>query len=100
MTVAGRVTSVAGAPIAGADIRLHSMEGTSDVQGCFRLDGADAFPFELGVTAEGFKQLTTEAKSGIFPVEVVLAPRDSSSPSTVKWTKSRKMPPVALPGCT
>ena len=100
MTVAGRVTSAAHEPIAGASIRLHSMKGTTDARGCFRLSGADALPFELGVTAVGFKPLNAEAKSGVFQVEVVLAPQNSSQGSTVQWTKSRKVPPVALSGCT
>ncbi len=100
MTVAGRVTSVSGAPVSGAAIRLHSMNGMSDMQGCFRLSGADALPFELVVEAAGFKPLTTEAKSGIFQVAVELAPQDSSEVSTVNWTKSRAVPPVAVPGCT
>lgn len=100
MNVAGRVASVSGGPVSGAAIRLHSMNGISDTQGCFRLSGADALPFELVVEAAGFKPLTAEAKSGIFQVEVELAPQDSSEVSTVKWTKSRVVPPVAVPGCT
>jgi hypothetical protein len=100
MTVAGRVTSGAGEPVPGASIRLHSMNGTSDTQGCFRLSAADALPFELVVEAAGFKPLTAEAKSGIFQVEVELAPQGSSKASTVNWEKSRVVPPVAVPGCT
>lgn len=99
MTVAGRVTSTAGGPVPGATIRLHSMNGTSDMQGCFRLSGSDALPFELVVEAAGFKPLAAEAKSGIFRVEVELAPQDSSKASTVNWTKSRAVPPVSVPGC-
>ena len=100
MTVAGRVTAASGEPIEGAAIKLHSMQGASDARGCFRLSGADAVPFELDVAASGFKTLTAEAKSGIFQVEVVLAPQDGPQVSTVKWIKSRKMPPEAARGCT
>ena len=100
MTVAGRVTSVEGEPIAGAAIRLHSMTGTSDERGCFRLNGADALPFDLDVVAAGFKPLSTDAKSGAYQVEVLLAPEHSSHVSTAKWTKSRGVPPLHVPGCT
>jgi hypothetical protein len=100
MTVAGRVTAASGEPIEGAAIKLHSMRGTSDARGCFRLSGADALPFELDVAAPGFKTLTAEAKSGIFQVEVVLAPQAAPQPSTVKWIKARKVPPEAARGCT
>src|SRR5262245_46789522 len=100
MTVAGRVVATSGEPIEGAAIKLHSMQGASDGRGCFRLSGADALPFELDVVAPGFKILKTEAKSGIFQVEVVLAPQDGPQMSTVKWIKSRKVPPEAVRGCT
>jgi hypothetical protein len=76
------------------------MNGTTDMRGCFRLSGADALPFELVVEAAGFKPLTAEVKSGIFQVEVELAPQDSSKASTVTWTKARAVAPVAVPGCT
>jgi hypothetical protein len=99
MTVAGRVTAASGEPIEGAAIKLHNMQGASDAHGCFRLSGADALPFKLDVTAPGFKALTDVAKSGIFQVEVVLAPQDGPQVSTVKWIKSRKVPPEAARGC-
>ena len=100
MTVAGRVTTASGEPIEGAAIKLHSMQGASDARGCFRLSGADALPFELNVAAAGYKGLTAEAKSGIFQVEEMLAPQSGPQVSTVKWIKSRKVPPEAARGCT
>jgi hypothetical protein len=100
VSAAGRITSVTGEPIAGADVQLHNMKGKSDVNGCFRLSGGDALPFEIRVSAAGFKALSAEAKSGIFQVEVLLAPQDSANVSVVKWTKSRKVPPSAPQGCT
>jgi hypothetical protein len=100
MTVAGRVTSISGEPVPAAHIRLHGMTGTSNKEGCFRLSGADALPFELVVEAAGFKPLTAEAKSGIFQITVELAPQDSSKASAVHWEKSRVVPPAAVPGCT
>ena len=100
MTVAGRVIAASGEPIEGAAIKLHSMQGASDARGCFRLSGADSPPFELQVAASGFKTLAVDAKSGIFQVEVVLAPQDGPQVSSVKWIKSRKVPPEAARGCT
>jgi len=93
------VTTTSGEPIEGAVIKLHSMQGASDARGCFRLTGADALPFELNVAAAGFKALTAEAKTGIFQVEVVLATQAGPQVSTVKWIKSRKVPPEAARGC-
>jgi len=99
ITVAGRVTAISGEPIAGAVINLHGMTDTSDVNGCFLFNGADALPFEMLIRAQGFEPLRVDVEAGSYQALVVLVAPNTGRDSEVHLSKSRAFPAKPVPGC-
>ena len=81
----GYVYNENGKPIEGATITLYGYKSITNANGCFSFDVADALPFELSASAEGFKSITVPSKAGFFLVNVNLASATSTKPSEVEW---------------
>lgn len=81
----GYVNDENGKPIEGATITLYGYKSITKSNGCFAFDVADALPFELSASAEGFKSITVPSKAGFFIISVNLASVTTSKPSEVKW---------------
>jgi len=89
--VAGIVTdSESGQPIPRASVRLYYYEARSSAVGCFALGGADALPFQFGVSAPGYKPLVVDAKPGRYEVAVKLAPEGTAGDSKLTSRKISK----------
>jgi hypothetical protein len=86
--IAGTVTdAVSHQPISDAAVRLYFYRTRTAHSGCFALGGADALPFEFGVSAPGYKSIVVEAISGSYWTTVVLMPENHSGTSTSKHHK-------------
>ena len=97
--VSGRVVSSLGTPVVGAAISLYSRSTTADASGCFKLGGPDALPFELLVSALGFKTLHVASGRGQYYLTVTLVPTEGDAQSTVEWSRS-KPTAVGVRACT
>lgn len=64
-----------------ADVRLYYYETHTAPSGCFALGGADALPFEFGVSAPGYKPLIAKAVPGFYWATVTLIPEGSGGES-------------------
>jgi len=71
-------------PISNASVRLYHYQAHTSQSGCFALGGADALPFEFGVTAPGYKPVLVEAVSGSHQAKVTLMPKSSTGHSASK----------------
>jgi hypothetical protein len=75
--IAGTVTdAVSHRPIANADVRLYFYDARTAHSGCFALGGADALPFEFGVSAPGYKSAVVKAIPGSYWATVTLMPEN------------------------
>ena len=81
----GYVSDENGKPIEGATIRLYGYKSITNSNGCFAFDVADALPFELSASAEGFKSITVPSKAGYFIISINLASASSNNSSVVEW---------------
>lgn len=78
----GTVTdAVSQRPIPNAVVRLYFYETRTARSGCFALGGADALPFEFGVSAPGYKPTVAKAVPGSYWATVTLVPEDSAGAS-------------------
>lgn len=68
--------------VPNASVRLYHYETHSETSGCFALGGADARPFEFGVSAPGYKPVVVEGTPGSYQATVTLMPAGSSGNST------------------
>lgn len=83
--MAGTVTdAVSSEPIPNVAVRLYHYETRTANSGCFSLGGADALPFEFGVSAPGYKSMVAEAVPGAYQATVTLVPEGSSGGSSSK----------------
>jgi hypothetical protein len=81
--IAGTVTdAVSHRPIPGAAVRLYYYETKTSQSGCFALGGADALPFEFGVSAPGYKPVVIKAVPGFYSAAVALVPDDGPGTSS------------------
>ena len=96
----GRIVSASGVPISGAVVSLYSGSTTSNASGCFTVGGADALPFKLVVSADGYKPLRVAPRLGHFEVSVVLAPIASGSDSLIDWKATPRSSVHGDPACT
>jgi len=71
-------------PIPNASVRLYHYEARTFESGCFALGGADALPFEFGVSAPGYKPLVVEAVPGSYQATVTLMPESAAGQSASK----------------
>jgi hypothetical protein len=78
------IDTVSRRPVSNAAVRLYSYTALSTQSGCFALGGADAFPFEFGVSAPGYKPTTLKAAPGWFVATVELVPEDRTGVSKSK----------------
>ena len=89
-----------GQAIANAVVRLYHHETHTIPSGCFALGGADALPFEFGVSAPGYKTVVIKAVPGTYQALVTLVPEDSLGESAVKADKiSREQYAELALGC-
>ena len=73
---------ISGQPISNAAVRLYHYQTQTAPSGCFALGGADALPFELGISASGYKSVVVTAVPGSFKVAVTLEPVGNSTKSS------------------
>jgi len=71
-------------PIANASVRLYHYEARTSQSGCFAFGGADALPFEFGVSAPGYKPVVVEAVPGLHQARVTLMPESGTGRSASK----------------
>ena len=64
---------------------LYGYQSITNANGCFAFNVADALPFELSASAEGYKSITVPSKEGFFIVNVNLALAISIKSSEVEW---------------
>jgi hypothetical protein len=75
--IAGTVTdAVSHQPVSNAAVRLYGYKARTTPSGCFALGGADALPFEFGVSAPGYKPTIIKAVPGWYWATVELVPED------------------------
>ncbi|MFJ1467335.1 carboxypeptidase-like regulatory domain-containing protein [Massilia orientalis] len=82
--IAGTVTdAVSHQPVSNAAVRLYAYKARTTPSGCFALGGADALPFEFGVSAPGYKPTIIKPVPGWYwaTVELVLEDRPGTSKS-------------------
>jgi hypothetical protein len=80
--IAGKVTdAVSHRPISNATVRLYHYEVRTALSGCFALGGADALPFEFGVSAPGYKPIVVKAVPGPYRATVTLIPEGNTGDS-------------------
>lgn len=81
--IAGTVTDATShQPISNALVRLYFYKARSAPSGCFALGGADALPFEFGVSSPGYKSIVIRAVPGTYWATVALVPEGSAGAST------------------
>lgn len=81
--VTGTVTdAVSRRPVSNAAVRLYWYTARTTQSGCFALGGADALPFEFGVSAAGYKPTIVKAIPGWHRATVELVPEDRPGAST------------------
>jgi hypothetical protein len=73
--------------ITKANVRLYCDETHTAPSGCFALGGADALPFEFGVSAPGYKPLIVKAVPGFYPAKITLMPEGSGAESVSKFNE-------------
>lgn len=83
--VVGYVKGADGYPVKNAQVILYGYTVSTDENGCFYINQADALPFELSVKAEGFKSISSESRWGKYIVNVSLAPINSALNGAVIW---------------
>ena len=74
-------------PIANAEVRLYFYRAHAGLTGCFSLGGADALPFEMNVSAPGYKPLLLKPSAGSFQVNVTLIPEGGVGTSSAETRK-------------
>jgi hypothetical protein len=84
--VVGNVVTEHGVAPQSFRVSLYGSILSTNAAGCFKSRVADALPFTLVTSSEGFKPAEVEAKRGFYRVKVVLAPVGSSQSSRVEWT--------------
>jgi hypothetical protein len=86
--MAGTVTDAEShRPIPGAAVRLYHYEARTAQSGCFALGGADALPFEFGVSAPGYRPVVMKAVPGVYSATVALAPEHGIGASHVETSE-------------
>ncbi len=96
----GKVTEAGtGTPIAGASISVFGTTLRSGAGGCFKLQRADALPFEFVVSNPGDKPAASVPPRGYFHVSVELAPEGSQGASAVTWAEANEQAFIAAPDC-
>jgi len=83
----GIVTDNNGTPIENAEITLYSSTQFTKSDGGFRFELADALPFKLTASANGYKFAESPSKSGYFFIEIKLAELNSEENSQIFWKK-------------
>ncbi len=83
----GNVEDLGGHPVKGATVSLYGSDQTTDDHGGFSFELADALPFTLTATANGYKSIEVPRRIGHFQIKVCLAPDHSSESSQVIWKK-------------
>ena len=73
--------------ISKATVRLYYYETPTAPSGCFALGGADALPFEFGVSAPGYKPMVGKAVPGFYRATVTLMPEGSAGESVSEVSK-------------
>lgn len=68
-------------PISNAVVSIYFYEAHTAHSGCFALGGADALPFEFGVSAPGYKSIVVKAVPGLHWATVTLVPEASPGAS-------------------
>lgn len=86
----GHVSTSKGAAISGAKIAAYGHNTTTDVNGCFEVGGIEMGRHQLQIAALGFEPLTVPARTGMYEVDVILAPQGSSLAGSVRWSKLRR----------
>jgi len=94
VTAAGTET-----PIVGASVSVFGTTLKTGAGGCFKLQLADALPFEFTVKNPGGKPAASTAPTGYFRVSVELAPEGSERVSAISWTPSNEQAFAAAPDC-
>lgn len=61
--------------ISNATVRLYHYKTQTALSGCFALGGADALPFEFGVSAPGYESVVIKAVPGSYQATVALVPK-------------------------
>lgn len=96
----GQVTEAGtGTPIVGASISVFGTTLESGAGGCFKLQLADALPFEFVVSKPGNKPAEAVPPRGYFHVSVELAPEGSRGVSAVTWAEAKQQVFVEAPDC-
>jgi hypothetical protein len=96
----GRVTEAGtGTPIVGASVSVFGTTLTTGAGGCFKLQLADALPFEFTVKNPGDKPATSTPPRGHFLVSVELAPDGSERASVISWSASNEQAFAAARDC-
>jgi hypothetical protein len=70
-----------------ATVRLYYYETHTAPSGCFALGGADALPFEFGVSAPGYKPVVVKAVPGFYRATVTLMPEGSGGESVSEFSE-------------
>ncbi len=86
-------------PIVGANVTVFGNTVRTGSDGCFKVDLADALPFEFTVTSAGYRPAISTPPRGYFKVNVDLARENSSEASTVTWKISSSQEFAASPNC-
>ena len=80
--IAGTVTdALSDQPISNAVVRLYFYKARTADSGCFSLGGADALPFEFGVSAPGYQSVIKKAVRGTYWATVRLVPEGGAGNS-------------------
>ena len=100
--IAGTVTDALTArPLPDAQVRLYYYATRTAPSGCFALGGADALPFEFGVSAPGYQPLVMKAVPGVYEAVVKLVPEGSAGSSRSEVTEISRERYTELAGnCT
>ena len=67
--------------IPNATVRLYHYDTHTAPSGCFAVGGADALPFEFGVSAPGYEPVVVEAVPGSYQATVTLVPEGGAGKS-------------------
>lgn len=70
-----------------ATVRLYCYETHAAPSGCFAHGGADALPFEFGVSAPGYNPVVVKSVPGFYRATVTLMPEGSGGKSVSEFSK-------------
>lgn len=81
----GKIINSDGAAIHSSKLMLYGTLVNIADDGCFKVHMADSYPFELLVSAEGYKNISSVPKFGYYRINIILSEANSTDHGLIEW---------------